>query len=429
MCLNPIVIKPAGFFYAGSEPVTAPCRQCWQCLKDKVDNWTGRNLAEAHTATASYAVTFTYGRSWDGYADHIRASQLLYSDTQKLLKRMRKAEYKVRYIIAGEYGAALGRAHWHGVFHFYGDKLPDWEQEYLTWSQEKWDRVGGVHIPEWSIYGDPIGFVHIKRATYAHTRYALKYMLKDQYDPDKQVVFSMSRKPPLGFTYFVERARETAEAGLPLQDMAYHFDVRTMSGEEKRMRFALSGRMAEIYVTSYISYWQQYQKKPLPDTQPVTMWQQWGRLGNEDMAQAKRNEEQPVRAGDYPEEYGKTDSILDRDGRSSVERQLEEGKGTYFGWLRWKDHHAMNDKKRKQREEKERGKAQSVDGQAQRLIDCYRGDVDAARKAGLTYLQFTRLPQRWQQFGRKHPAYLKSLFEAARRDWENGPKHGKRHLW
>lgn len=278
MCISPSLL-PSG--------IMVGCRGCWQCRAAQVDDWCGRNIAEARTATVSFAVTLTYGRSYDGRADHLRSVLLTYHDIQKMLKRMRKAGYVVRYIIAGEYGGTYGRAHWHGVFHFYGSSPPEWTGAHLTWSQEEWDRRGGIHIPQWIDPDDsnrPMGVVHIKRASYSHVRYALKYLLKDQTDEKGQTMLAMSRKPPLGYEYFTDLARQTAEQRAPIQDLYYKFHVRTRNGEQKNMRFRLKGRMAEIYLQTYIDHWATLYGKAAhrPPSEVVDTYEEFGRLGAEE---------------------------------------------------------------------------------------------------------------------------------------------------
>lgn len=326
--------------------ILVPCRTCWQCLQNKVNDWVGRNLAEARTATVSYAVTFTYGRDWDGRADHIRSVLLTYHDIQKMLFRMRKAGMSVRYIVCGEYGSQLGRAHWHGVFHFRAGgyvrtkaglleyrrfQLPDWEGEHLAWDQEKWDRVGGIHIPEWvdfdydAVRGvhymgvnkptKPMGHVHIKKATYAHVKYALKYLLKDTGDDKSQWKLAMSKKPALGYQYFTELATESVSKGLIPQDLKYSFPVRTMSGQEVRQTFMLRRTMAEIYLKTVITEWEkQHPGRPRPPSEVVDTYAQWGRLGSEENLTAAWVEELPGQ-----------NSIFETDGelRRELLEQLE----------------------------------------------------------------------------------------------------------
>lgn len=406
MCVSPTILKPAGYFYAGSEPVLIPCRMCWQCKLNAVENWTGRNLAEATTSVASYAVTFTYGRDYDGRSDHIQAVQLMYSDIQKMLKRMRKAGYVVRYIIAGEYGASLQRAHWHGVFHFYGENLPEWDGQHLDWSQEQWDRVGGIHIPEWSIYGDPLGFVHIKEATYAHTRYALKYLLKDQYDPYKQNMVNMSRKPPLGFEYFTKLAVETAQNRLPILDLKYSFDVKTRSGEERNIKFLLRRRMAEIYLETYIQAWKDlYGNNRWPTSEIVDNFAQWGRVVNENMA-----------TENWVKEIPSDESIFAFDGRVKKEVQAERERGTYFGWLKWKagnDIEARRIERIKARQNGEEAQRRRRQQQASERQEAVRA---ACAKAGITTDEYETYSPSWKAYTRAFPEHSKSLRDANKAD-------------
>jgi len=212
----------------------------------------------------------------------------MYSDVQKMLKRMRK-HYNVRYMIAGEYGSTFKRAHWHGIFHFYGNKLPEWDGAHLTWSQQKWDQVGGIHIPEWADYNEDrsfrahMGHVHIKEAQYAHMRYALKYMLKDQLDPLEQLKFAMSKKPPLGSAYLLNMARETAQAGLAPRDLKYRFPVVTYNGERVVQEFMMQGTVAEMYVKEYLAEWKRlHGKKWWPDSELIDTYYEYGRMGRQE---------------------------------------------------------------------------------------------------------------------------------------------------
>lgn len=278
MCVSPTTLRNG---------VIVGCRMCWQCLGNRVDDWVGRNLAEMQTSTRSYSVRLSYGRSHDGFADHLHSVMLFTSDMQKMLKRMRSKRfgYKVRYMIAGEYGGTFGRAHWHGIFHFTGNKLPDWDGAWSEWTDEQWQRVGGVHIPEWANEdGSPIGHVHIKRAQYAHLKYALKYMLKDQMDPMSSNKLIMSKYPPLGSEYLLQYAREIAEAGLAPRGLFYRFPVITAQGEQLLKQFMMRGKVAETFVQTYIARWEElYGDEPMPDHGPdvdiVHAYKRFGRLG------------------------------------------------------------------------------------------------------------------------------------------------------
>lgn len=417
MCISPVRIENGSL---------VGCRNCWQCRTNRVQSWVGRNIAETETATVSYAVTLTYGRDWDGRSDHIQSVQLMYSDIQKLLKRMRKAGYIVRYIAAGEYGAALGRAHWHCIFHFYGDTLPEWEGIHLKWNQKQWDTVGGIHIPEWSIYGEPLGHVHIKKATYAHTQYALKYLMKDQIDPEKHTMLHMSKNPPLGYAYFMRLADETAQAGTVLEDLKYKFNVRTASGEEKQMSFLLTGKLAEMYLTRYLETWKALNgKRWWPSSELIDNFAQWGKLGNEDRLTEKRaSEEIPKmftfqkgeyklrKVGEatdverklYPNHFDKRrpETLAEYSTRRAAEYRIERAKE--------RNERKQNDPawKRQQRQRIERQRNEAI-----------RVSIE---RCGITQAEFDKLPRAWRFFIEHNSRDSQSLIDQGRRDYDEG--HG-----
>jgi len=349
------------------------------------------------------------------------------SDIQKLLKRMRK-RYAVRYIVAGEHGSALGRAHWHGVFHFYGDVLPEtWEGPHLTWTQEEWDRVGGIHIPEWAIYGDPLGHVHIKRATYAHTRYALKYLMKDEADPAKDSMLVMSKKPPLGYAYFMRLAEQTAQGGMVIENLRYQFDVLTKSGEQKRMPFLLTGTLAEMYLQRYIDTWRALRgNSRWPTSELVDNFAQWGRLGNE---QALTEAAQ----ADMPSEYVYRDGVykLRKAGEASrTERALYP---EAFGAIKQPETLAEYTRRRHEEFVAQRGRERSEarknestwkQGQRQRIERERREAVRVCLgRCNITEAEYAKLPQSWRKFLLSNPRDGQSLLAAGRRDWDagNGP--------
>lgn len=421
MCISPVLLE-TGYLVG--------CRNCWQCRTNRVDMWVGRNIAETETATASYAVTLTYGRSYDGRSDHPQSVQLFYSDIQKLLKRMRKAGYIVRYIVAGEYGSALGRAHWHGIFHFYGDVLPEWEGVHLRWEQDKWDRVGGIHIPEWSIHGVPLGHVHIKSATYAHTRYALKYLMKDEADPAKETIVRMSRKPPLGYAYFMQLADETARGGMAIPDLRYTFNVRTMSGEDRKMPFLLSGTLAEMYLQRYIDTWRAvHGNGNWPTSELVDNYAQFGRLGNEQAMTEARVAEMPseftFRDGEYKLRKVDEHAIEAHTVERALYPQLRVGRKRPETLAEYSTR--RNDEYRMQRVH-ERNEAKRNDpawkqGQRQRIERERNEAIRVCREqCGLTQDEFAKLPRAWRRFLVAHPGDGQSLLDAGRRDWDAG--HG-----
>lgn len=398
MCVTPNILHPQGHFYPGSEAVLVPCRHCWQCRQAAVHMWTGRNLAEAATSSASFAVTFTYGRDYDGRSDHVQSVQLMYEDMQKFLKRLRKRGHKVRYTIGGEYGAGLGRAHWHGVFHFENTYPAEWEGDHLTWTQDHWDKVGGIHIPEWAIYGEPLGFVHINKASYAHVAYALKYLMKDQLDPHKHTVFHMSKGTgtetdgPLGYKYFMQLAEETAQAGLPIHDLGYSFTVITRSGEQKKMDFLLKGRLVELYMQRYVDAWHRHNpNRNLPRTDLLDIWAEWGRVGNEDILTANATEER-AKQEKYDQKYA------ERKAKSLAE------------WRQKRDKEWMRERTAQRVKERQSGKAHKQRQREQQLSTEREQRRSACAIIGITEARYQALPPAWRKFIVGNPIGAKSLF-------------------
>lgn len=218
MCVSPITLR---------DGTRVACRGCWQCQAKRRDDLVGRCVGEAVTSDYVASVTLTYA------GDGPESALLRYSDVQKMLKRLRVDGFSVRYICAGEYGSKKGRAHWHMVLFFRGARPEVPEGERFEWSY-------------W-----PHGFSYFQSPDWRGFTYVLKYALKDQSDVGQTRALAMSKKPPLGFDFFVDLAERTAIAGLPLQSPEYSFlDVRGRNGPK---RFFLKGRMAEIYCEAYAS--------------------------------------------------------------------------------------------------------------------------------------------------------------------------------
>ena len=94
------------------------CRKCKLCKRNRVNDLVGRCIAESRYSKKTYAVTLTYANDAG-----VNAVTLVYKDVQDFMKRLRK-RYNVRYIVAGEYGTAKGRAHWHIIL-FFKDDYPE----------------------------------------------------------------------------------------------------------------------------------------------------------------------------------------------------------------------------------------------------------------------------------------------------------------
>ena len=270
MCLAPLTL-PDGQQVA--------CHECWQCLEHKVLDWQGRCIAEGATAAASFALTLTYGRNSMNETLHERAVVLTYSDFQKYLKLLRRHGYVVRYFVAGEYGSAKGRAHWHPILFFYpredGKSAfppicgPDhngvWVEDALSRGEERvrfhHQRVDDKGKPVFLQNGKPAlwwphGFSYWTPVHENSVRYACSYVLKDMKDAEAQGHLSMSKKPPLGARYFERVAEKYVEAGLAPQSLEYRMDeARDSKGAP--LQFMLKDRSAELFLEHYIRTWRE----------------------------------------------------------------------------------------------------------------------------------------------------------------------------
>lgn len=231
MCTNPVAITNQK-----GEVVSIHCRKCWQCRRDRVDDWVGRNIAEQKTSVGASVLTLTYGTDNFNESDHVHARILMYSDFQKFLKRLRFDGYPVRYFVTGEYGSTKGRAHWHALVYWL-KAVPELKIRAKAWMLEQW----------------PHGWCYVDTMSAESVRYATKYIMKDEADPLKRSLFRMSRKPPLGTQWFINRAREFAKAGLAPNDLSYSFRDVKRAGQP--VKFIARGRIAEIYIDEYIEAW------------------------------------------------------------------------------------------------------------------------------------------------------------------------------
>lgn len=222
MCIAPLRLK---------DGTTVACRYCSLCRQNRLNDYVGRCIAEQEHSSLTVALTLTYA------GDVPEAAFLNYSDFQKFIKRLRK-EYSVRYIVAGEYGSAKGRAHWHCILFFKGNS-PSFSYETR------------VNWPLW-----PHGFIYAQTAAPAAFQYILKYALKNSDDRGATKTVAMSKKPPIGYSFFMELAADLVEKGLPLPSPVYRFaHVRNKNGGARR--YWLRGRMKDLFCERYVALWRE----------------------------------------------------------------------------------------------------------------------------------------------------------------------------
>ena len=217
------------------------CRECWQCRKRRVNDYVGRCIAESKFAKKTYAVTLTYGGD-----EGVNAVTLIYKDVQDFLKRLRK-NYKVRYIVTGEYGSAKGRSHWHIILFF----------------QDNWPEVTSNKRVDWKYWKH--GFAYFQEPDWKGFEYCLKYVLKDQTSRQSDSHLAMSKKPPLGHEFFQQLAKQHVEQALVPQTYFYKFgDVRDYKNREKG--FMMQGKTRENFMETFINEWEaKYDHEPLSE--------------------------------------------------------------------------------------------------------------------------------------------------------------------
>lgn len=258
MCITPCMVPEVG-------PVA--CRYCWQCRKNRVNDLVGRCIAESYHSTETLAVTLTYSDDAleqesreTGENRRAHAATLVYADFQRFMKRLRKAGYAVRYIVAGEYGSRKGRAHWHAILFFQG-KAPQVVGDPEAVQGDEVALDCRINWPHWTA-----GYSYFQRPDYGGFAYLLKYVLKDTDQAVARHHLAMSKKPPLGAEYFRALALQHVEENISPQTALYVFRDQ-FDGKQQRREFMLQGRMREIYVETFLEAYKARYDRPYPQSE------------------------------------------------------------------------------------------------------------------------------------------------------------------
>jgi len=229
MCINPSTIYLKNEKSGETEPQEVECRVCWSCKVNRKNDWIGRCIAEQLVSDATFAVTLTHA------GDGVETKILDYSYVQKMLKRLRKAGFQVRYLCVGEHGARYGRTHWHIVLFFSGS-APDVElNKRINW-------------PFW-----PHGFCFFQTPDYGGFAYLMKYLLKE-HDRDESRVYC-SKYPPLGYDYFTGvLVREYVALGVAPRSFHYSWpEVQTRSG--RLIKFLMKRKTRRNFLEAFEKQW------------------------------------------------------------------------------------------------------------------------------------------------------------------------------
>jgi hypothetical protein len=236
MCVGPIRLANGQLVACGS---------CSWCRSNRQNDFVGRCLAEQKMSQNTLALTLTYRGTG------VDTVTLFYVDVQQMLKHLRNDGYSVRYICAGEYGEKKGRAHWHIVLFFKG-------------SAPELPLASRVIWKYW-----PHGHVYAQHPDASGFKYLMKYTLKDDTQRGFQKVLRVSKKPPLGASYFAQLAQDMVSQRLAMHSPEYSFKHVTLFDKKRRKPvpqiFWLSHASLDLFLREYVSSWEAaYGKKPPP---------------------------------------------------------------------------------------------------------------------------------------------------------------------
>lgn len=228
------------------QKIAVPCKKCWRCKKNRVEDYVGRALCEAQTSEKVATITLTYAPR-DDLADKI----LHPKHFQLFMKLLRRSGHEVRYLVAGEYGELRGRTHFHAILFFkrlaqvVPSEAPMYNWEHLSdpfASQPFGDQIPhqqNCHIREW-----PHGHVFVDwSCTPKAIRYVCKYVLADD---KNRAWFSLSKKPPLGAAWFAQKA-ETAKS---LDVLPSTFAYAAPGNESNKHPSVMSGATRRDYLNA-----------------------------------------------------------------------------------------------------------------------------------------------------------------------------------
>lgn len=151
------------------------------------------------------------GRSYPLFID--RFGVLYYKDIQNFLKKLRNAiqlkfqpsvlevsDYKLRYVVCGEYGGTTFRNHYHGIFHTNNEKLAKWLLKAICtlWSFCDWEQIRLANedaLPSFVESSDGAKYV----AKYT-TKFDLQFSLSKHNDFKSFVKYS--KRPYYGLSAF-----------------------------------------------------------------------------------------------------------------------------------------------------------------------------------------------------------------------------------
>lgn len=141
-----------------------PCRYCIGCRLTRQQSWALRCYCESRMHSRNAFITLTYDN------DHLPPGGTLdYQHPQKFIRAVRQKLGKFRYFIAGEYGEALQRPHYHLLG--FGLDIPDRTRSNSMYSREP------LYVSDTLAKLWPHGHHSIGELTYASAAYSASYVL------------------------------------------------------------------------------------------------------------------------------------------------------------------------------------------------------------------------------------------------------------
>lgn len=169
-------------------PVKIPCGQCIGCRLEKSRQWAIRCLHEASLYPDNCFLTLTYDEN-----NLPPKGEVVLRHFQLFMKRLRK-QYgnNIRYYHCGEYGAKLGRPHYHAIIfnHDFKDKvLLTIKNSHSLYTSKALEQL-------W-----PFGYSSIGDVTFQSAAYVARYILKKITGPQAKEHYQTIDKTTGQITY------------------------------------------------------------------------------------------------------------------------------------------------------------------------------------------------------------------------------------
>lgn len=162
--------------YMPSARVFAPCGQCPECLTNRKQLWTNRNILESYSHEKQSFVTLTYDPE-NVPQNHKGIPTLVKDDIQRFFKNLRsKLPHKIRYYSVGEYGTSGER----GINPHYHVLLYGLDETRADTIQDAWRAKAGRGKK-----GQILGFTKTGTVTHQSIAYVTGYVhKKTKYNKD-----------------------------------------------------------------------------------------------------------------------------------------------------------------------------------------------------------------------------------------------------